>query len=169
MNMKKIILVGTAALATLSSTAAFADTQSATATVKILAAVKLTKVADLDFGTVAASTAGGTVVLDETSATAARTCTGVVCSGTAARAKFSVTQATNGSVLAITNSPSVTLNGPVGSTAMTATLARSASTITYSTAVGATNDVFYGGTLTVGANQAAGTYTGSFNVTVDYQ
>jgi Mat/Ecp fimbriae major subunit len=34
---------------------------------------------------------------------------------------------------------------------------------------GASQIFFVGGSLAVGANQAAGTYTGSYNVSADYQ
>ena len=50
---------------------------------------------------------------------------------------------------------------------MSATLASSAATITFNSA--SLQDIFVGGTLSVGANQAAGTYNGSFTVTADYQ
>ena len=88
----KIVLAGAAAVAAMSSTAAFADTENATATVQILGAVELTKFADLDLGTVASGAAVGTVALPTSSNT--RTCTGVTCVGTASRARFQVTAAT---------------------------------------------------------------------------
>jgi Mat/Ecp fimbriae major subunit len=163
MNMKKIILGGAAAFAAMSSTAAFADTENATATVQILGAVELTKFADMDLGTVASGAASGTVALPTSSNT--RTCTGVTCVGTASRARFQVTAATNGYVVDITHSPTASLTGP--GAAMPLTLASSASSITFNSA--ALEDIFIGGTLTVGANQVAGTYNGAFTVTADYQ
>jgi Mat/Ecp fimbriae major subunit len=50
---------------------------------------------------------------------------------------------------------------------MSLALASSASTITFNSA--SLEDIFVGGTLTVGANQVAGTYNGNFTVTADYQ
>lgn len=163
LNKMKMILAGAAAVAAMSSTAAYADTESATATVQILGAVELTKFADLDFGTVASGAATGTVALPTSSNT--RSCTGVTCVGTASRARFQVTAATNGYVVDITHSPTATLTGPGAS--MGLTLAASASSITFNSA--SLEDIFVGGTLTVGANQVAGTYNGSFTVTADYQ
>lgn len=163
LNKAKIILAGAAAVAAMSSTAAYADTENATATVQIIGAVDLTKFADLDFGTVASSAAAGTVVLPTGSNT--RTCTGVTCVGTASRARFQVTSATNGYVIAISHSPTASLTGP--GAAMALTLASSASSITFNSA--SLQDIFVGGTLSVGANQAAGTYNGTFTVTADYQ
>jgi Mat/Ecp fimbriae major subunit len=163
LNKMKIVLAGAAAAAAMSSTAAYADTESATATVQILGAVELTKFADMDLGTVASGAASGTVALPTTSNT--RNCTGVTCVGTASRARFQVTAATNGYVIDVTHSPTATLTGPGAS--MSLTLASSASTITFNSA--SLQDIFVGGTLTVGANQAAGTYNGNFTVTAEYQ
>jgi Mat/Ecp fimbriae major subunit len=163
LNKMKIVLGGAAAVAAMSSSAAFADTESATATVQILGAVELTKFADLDLGTVASGAAAGTVALPTSSNT--RTCTGVTCVGTASRARFQVTAATNGYVIDVTHSPTATLTGPGAS--MSLALASSASSITFNSA--ALEDIFVGGTLTVGANQVAGTYNGNFTVTAEYQ
>lgn len=163
MNMKKIVLAGAAAVAAMSSTAAFADTENATATVQILGAVNLQKFADLDFGTVAANATAGSVVLPTASNT--RTCTNVTCVGTAARARFQVVAATNGYVIGITHSPTASLTGP--GTAMPLTLAASTASVTFNSA--SLQDIFVGGTLTIGANQVAGTYNGAFTVTADYQ
>jgi Mat/Ecp fimbriae major subunit len=163
LNKMKIVLAGAAAVAAMSSSAAFADTESATATVQILGAVELTKFADLDLGTVASGAATGTVALPTSSNT--RTCTGVTCVGTASRARFQVTAATDGYVIDVTHSPTATLTGPGAS--MSLALASSASSITFDSAL--LEDIFVGGTLTVGANQVAGTYNGTFSVTAEYQ
>jgi Mat/Ecp fimbriae major subunit len=165
LNKMKIILAGAAAVAAMSSSAAFADTENATATAQILGAVNLQKFADMDLGTIAASAASGTVVLPTSSNT--RTCTGVTCVGTATRARFQVVAATNTYVIDITHSPTATLTGPAGSADMPLTLSASTNAITFDSA--ALEDIFVGGTLTVGANQAAGTYNGSFSVTAEYQ
>jgi Mat/Ecp fimbriae major subunit len=163
LNKMKIVLGAAAAVAAMSSSAAFADTESATATVQILGAVNLQKFADMDFGTVAASSAAGTVVLPTASNT--RTCTGVTCIGTASRARFQVTAATNTYVIDITHSPTASLTGP--GAPMSLTLNASTAAVTFNSA--SLQDIFVGGTLTIGANQVAGTYNGSFNVTADYQ
>jgi Mat/Ecp fimbriae major subunit len=163
LNKMKIALVGAAAVAAMSSTAAFADTENATATVEILGAVELTKFADLDFGVVASGSAAGTVALPTGSNV--RVCTGVTCVGTASRARFQVTAANDGNVITISHSPTATLTGAGAD--MSLTLSSSASSITFDPA--ALEDIFIGGTLTVGANQVADTYNGSFSVTAEYQ
>ena len=50
---------------------------------------------------------------------------------------------------------------------MSLALAASTASVTFNSA--SLQDIFVGGTLTVGANQVAGTYNGAFTVTADYQ
>ena len=74
-------------------------------------------------------------------------------------------QGTDGAVVLVGGDPSVTLNGSLGGT-MTSSLTYSVPNIT----LGATGGNFQvGGTLSVGANQTAGDYSGTFNVTANYQ
>ena len=158
---KKIALLGAAALA-LVSTGANAATVSATAEVKILAPVTLTQTTGLDFGVVAAAATAGTVVLTPASNT--RVCSvGLTCVGTAARGAFAVV-GTSGYTVAITVAPSTTLTG--AGAPMALTLVPSATTVA---TTGLPQTFFVGGTLTVGAAQVAGTYTGTYNVSADYQ
>jgi Mat/Ecp fimbriae major subunit len=163
LNKMKIALAGVAAVAAMSSSAAFADTENATATAQILGAVNLQKFADMDLGTIASSSAAGTVTLPTASNT--RSCSGVTCVGTATRARFQVVAATNGYIIDISHSPTASLTGP--GLAMPLTLQASTAAVTFNSAT--LQDIFVGGTLTVGANQAAGTYNGTFTVTADYQ
>jgi Mat/Ecp fimbriae major subunit len=161
----KAALVGSVfAAAALSGTSAQAATASASATAKILTQVTVTKTADLDFGTIAIGTSGGTVTVGNTDN---RTCgAGLVCSASVVSAKFTVAGTASQNV-GITADPSVTLNRAGGGASMSATLATSASTATLSTGGAASFAV--GGVLTVGGTQQAGDYTGTFNVTVNYQ
>ncbi len=161
----KAALVGSVfAAAALSGTAAQAATASASATAKILTQVTVTKTADLDFGTIAIGTSGGTVTVGNTDN---RTCgAGLVCSATVTSAKFGIAGAALQAV-GITSDPSVTLNRVGGGASMSATLSTSASTATLS-ALGVSTFAV-GGVLTVGGTQTAGDYSGTFNVTVNYQ
>jgi Mat/Ecp fimbriae major subunit len=161
----KAALVGSVfAVAALSGTSAQAATASATATAKILTQVTVTKTADLDFGTIAIGTSGGTVTVGNTDN---RTCgAGLVCSATVTSAKFSIAGAASQAV-GISADSSVTLNRVGGGASMSATLATSAATATLSAAGASTFAV--GGVLTVGGTQASGDYSGAFNVTVNYQ
>lgn len=158
---KKIALLGAAAFAMV-STGANAATVSATAEVDILAPVTLSQTAGLDFGVVAAAAAAGTVTL--TSASDVRTCSvGLACVGAASRGAFAVVGA-NGYTVAVTVAPSTTLTG--AGAPMSLALTPSNAIII---ATGLTQTFYVGGTLTVGAAQVAGTYTGTYSVSADYQ
>ncbi len=141
--------------------AAQAATASADATANILQQVTVTSDgSDLAFGTIVTGTAASTVAVDSAGAV---TCgTGLVCSGTTTAAGFDVT-GTTGETVDVSADASVTLTGPSGT--MTASLSPSVSTIV----LDGTDGFSVGGTLNVGANQADGAYSGTFNVTVDYQ
>jgi Mat/Ecp fimbriae major subunit len=158
---KKIALMG-AAIAAMVSTGANAATATATADVEILAPVTLIQTAGLDFGTVAAGAASGTVTLPTGSNT--RTCSvGLACVGAASRGAFEVT-GVDTYVVDITVDASTVLTG--AGTDMNLTLDPG---ITSIVADGTAQTFYVGGTLTVGAGQAAGTYTGNYNVSADYQ
>ena len=159
---KKIAMLG-AAVAALASTGANAATQTATAEVKIIAAVTLTQNVGLDLGTVASSAVAGTVALPTGSNT--RTCSAsVTCVGTATRGQFTVAGATATYNVGITVPASTSLTG--AGAPMNLTLVPS---MTSFTSTGAAQIFYVGGTLSVGANQVAGTYTGTYNVSADYQ
>jgi Mat/Ecp fimbriae major subunit len=162
LNKSKVALLGAFAAAAMVSTGANAATQTATAEVDILAPVTLSQTAGLDFGIVAAGAASGTVTLPTGSNT--RTCSvGLACVGTASRGVFSVT-AVDTYVVNITVDASTVLTG--AGTDMNLTLNPG---ITSIVANGAAQTFYVGGTLTVGAAQAAGTYTGTYDVSANYQ
>jgi len=158
---KKIALLGAAAVAMI-STGANAATVSATAEVDILAPVTLAQTAGLDFGVVAAGAAAGTVTL--TPASDVRSCTaGLACVGAANRGAFSVVGASGYTVI-ISVAPTTTLTG-VGAP-MSLSLTSSTPSVIAS---GLAQTFHVGGTLAVGAAQTAGSYTGTFSVSADYQ
>jgi len=164
-NKMKLALAGAVLAAGMGSNAAYAATEQADATVQVLAAVQLSAVTDLNFGIVAASAAGGTVTLAP-SATAVPVASGVTAISGASAASFQVTQATNGQVIRLSvGNPSPLTNG--SNTIPLSGLTLSNSSITFNSA--SLQTVYVGGTISLGANQAAGTYTGSFDVTADYQ
>lgn len=163
LNKTKAALLGAMAVAAFASTNVQAATQTADARVVILPAVQLAQNQQLDFGVVASSSVAGTVVMPTASST--RSCTGgVTCVGTAFRGQFTITGAENGYVVGISVPASTTL--AFGTITMPVTLTSSLTTFT---STGAAQQFFVGGTLTVGANQAAGTYTGTYNVSANYQ
>lgn len=164
LKMSKIALLGAVAVAGMASTAANAATATGTAEVDIISAITLTQTTGLDLGVVASSGTAGTVAI--VAGTNVRSCTGgVTCAGTGAtRGAFSVGGAPAGYQIALTVDASTTLAGP--GTNMVLTLTPSTTSFTSA----ATATTFYvGGSAAVAASQAAGTYTGTYNVTANYQ
>ena len=153
-----------AAIAALAMNASAANAASTTgmAKAKILRQITLTNTSDLQFATIISGATASTVAV---STAGAATCgAGLTCTGTTTAANFNV-QGTEGAVVVVGGDANVTLNGSLGGT-MTSTLSYSSPTIT----LGATGGSFQvGGTLNVGANQTAGDYSGTFNVTANYQ
>jgi hypothetical protein len=147
------------------------DSETTTASVTLAAPIALSETAALQFGLVAKGTTGSnTVTVNAT--TGARTLGGggngsLVTGGTVGRAAYSVTgQDAATFSITITDDTINLTDGATGSLALT--LASSAATGTL-TSGAATFGI--GGVLTIDntdANDAAGAYTGDFEVTVAY-
>ncbi|MBK7710429.1 MAG: DUF4402 domain-containing protein [Bacteroidales bacterium] len=139
---------------------------TANATATIITPIGITNSTDLAFGNVAASATPGTVVITPAGVrTAGGGATLPAVTGTFGVATFAVT-GLGTSTYAITLPASATLTGtPSG----TMTVDAFASTPSGTGALtGGTQTITVGGTLNVGAAQAAGSYTGTFSVTVNY-
>ena len=138
-------------------------TASTGASVTIADPIAISKTADLAFGTVVASAAAGTVTVGTTNN---RTVGGGVSAlgGTVTSAAYTVTGYGTSSY-SIALPTSVSLTGP--GTAMTANTFVSSVGGSASLTAG-TGSFAVGATLAVGANQAAGAYSGTFDVTVAY-
>ncbi|MBX9880598.1 MAG: DUF4402 domain-containing protein [Sphingomonas sp.] len=161
--MQKLMMLGLAGLG-LSAMAAPAAAQTATGdvSVRILQAITVSKTADLNFGRVVAGTAAGSVVVAEDGT---RTCPAALrCLGTTTGAAFAVTGTVGETVVVAIDTPTIQLTS--GTNRMSVALATQTRTITL---VAGANPFRVGGTLSVGASQAAGTYTGQFTVSVNYQ
>ena len=134
------------------------DSENATASATIVAPITITKVADLDFGDIVAdATAAGSVTLSTAGVAVPTT---VQHLGGESAASVSVTGVV-GQTFSVSAIPGINLTGP--GTAMPATFTSNCGTCTIGT-----DGVAVGGTLTVNANQAAGSYSGVFTVTVSY-
>lgn len=162
--MKKFLFAVLAGAVAVPAYAAPGDTSTAqgTATAQIVAPITLTHVsgAALSFGTLTAGT-GGTVTISTGSVrTVGGDVSGITGVAPAADA-FTVTGDANRSFAITTGGGSVTNGG--NSMAFTTTAAPTASLSGSGTA-----SFRVGGTLTVGANQAPGSYTGTYNATVTY-
>jgi Mat/Ecp fimbriae major subunit len=166
--MKTVLRTAAAGLAIASlglSSNAFAATATADAEADIIAALTVTLDTvnnrdALDFGTLAESGAGGTITLTPAGSP---TCgSGLVCAGPYNTPNFDIVGATGGTVNISLTSANITLTGP--GTAMPLALTLS----DVQMVLDGTDSFDVGGTLTVGANQAVGTYTGSMEVNVVY-
>lgn len=154
--------IGVAALAAAPASAA---TVTASASVNVVKPVQLTKLGDLNFGTVTfagGSSGSATVTISQLGAV---TCpAGATCTGTPAAARFNI-QGTN-KMTALLTVPSTTLSN--GTDSMTFTPV--APTSIYLPNSGAPGiDFAVGGSISIGAANAGGTYSGSISVTADYQ
>jgi hypothetical protein len=161
-GMKRAVLGAAIAALAMNASAAHAATATGTATAKILRQITLTNTSALQYATIISGATASTVSV---STSGAVNCgSGLTCTGTTTAANFDV-QGTSGALVLVGGDASVTLNGSLGGT-MTSSLTYSSANIT----LGATGGSFQvGGTLNVGANQTAGDYTGTFNVTANYQ
>ncbi len=159
-------LVGAVVAALAMAPAAQAATATGTAKAKILRQITLTNTSDLQFATIISGATASTVVVSNAGAV---TCgSNLTCTGTTTAANFNI-QGTNNAVVLVGGDSTVTLNGSVSGT-MSAALSYSASSVTLTNGPGTVGGSFQvGGTLSVGANQEAGDYSGTFNVTANYQ
>ena len=164
----------------LSIEARAADTDSANTTVGILEALSIIKTKDLDFGVIAPSPSGGTVVLAPTSSQTCTTTGGLVHSGACQAATFSGYGDT-GRVVRVKLPPSgkFSLAGPGTAMLVDYLTIDGDPELTYvGKGVGfvryrntSTNGIFafrIGGTLHVNPNQAQGVYSATFTVRIDY-
>ncbi len=163
--MKKLflllVMVGFAA-------GAFAqETANATASATVVTPISITKTVDMSFGNVAVkSDAGGTVVLDANDGT---TVTGdvtlPVTAGTISSAAFTINGET-AYTYAITLPTTVSITDVgVETMALSSFVSLPSGT---GTLTAGTENLKVGATLTVGAAQVSGAYTGNFDVTVNY-
>lgn len=131
----------------------------------IVRSLSLVKSEDLDWGTLVASPLAGTVTINAVSG--ARSVTGGVAAagGTPSRAEF-VGAGRIGVLTIIALSASPTLSNGSGGT-MSTLLQLDGPTLRILPGTGA-QTIGVGGILAVGANQAAGDYSGTFTLTVNY-
>ena len=175
--MRNSIHFAAAALAVVSfgSAANAATTANGTATAEVLSTLTVTPTADLRFGQIAAN-GGGTIVVPADSSQAITTTGTLVSTGTRGEAAFTV-QGNRGvrvqsSALAVTANlswqgtwtgvgarPTMALSG------LNSRWANNVDVLDSTTGLAVIN---VGGTLTVGANQEPGLYSGTFSFSVEY-
>lgn len=165
----KSILVAAMAAGFVVSTGGHAATATGTATATVITPITITNTADLAFGQFAAGT-GGTVVMSPASA---RTATGGVVLSTVnpgAAASFSIGGAANATyAITLPADGVVTISdGAATPTTMAANTFTSSPSATGTLDAGGAQIVTVGATLTVANAQLTAAYTGTFNVTVEY-
>jgi hypothetical protein len=160
-NFSRISLLA-AVVATLStfSVSAMAATATGTASATVLTPIAIAAGTALNFGTLAGNASGGTVVVTA-GGTRSTTGTVVVTSGAFSAGSFTVT-GTGAATFGVTYPAS--FNVVSNANTMAVQVAGAAT----GTLANGTVALPVGGTLTVGANQAAGSYTGTYTMTVEY-
>jgi Mat/Ecp fimbriae major subunit len=157
------------------SAGAQAATQTATTKVVALKPITLVNATPLDFGSIVPGATNGSVTIN--ARTGARTRTVVTLVGaTFSRAQF-VGTATVARVVTLTVSPAASITITSGANSMVIDNLRVSANGGVATVFGrnytipATGSMTYnmGGRLVVGANKPAGTYTGTFSLTLNYQ
>jgi len=168
-NARKLAAV---VLAISGAGSAMAATATATSTSVVITPIGISKTADLAFGNIGAGATAGTVTV---SPNGSRGVTGgtIAAGGTSTAAQFNVTGQAGLTYSISLSGTSPTLTSGANTMAFTAISDTTASAITTGavttgTLAGGAQTIYIGGALTVGANQVAGTYTGSINVAVDY-
>jgi len=164
-------LAATAAALALTATPALAvgpSDKNATATARVVKPLTLTWVQDLDLGTIVlgGGTWSGAAVSISKAGVFACTNTNVTCSGVTKEARYKVT-GTNNQTVQI-NAPDVTLTNQNDNTKTLLLTVDNPGSVNLgnSGTVGLTFGL--GGSITVDSTTADGTYTGTFNVTVNY-
>ncbi len=163
--MKKLHLLAAASLAALAAAPAIAADAESDAGALIIAPLQISNAQPLYFGTIAPSlTASDTVVV---SAAGALTCGAeLTClDGDHTAAAFDVTGEED-RVYTITLPTNISIENLAGDTMNVNAFSGSQAS---GTLVAGADSFTVGGTLSVGANQGAGEYTGTFSVTVEYQ
>ena len=165
----KALLVTAAAVGLLASTPAFASAgapanANATADAVIVQPIAIQKVTDLNFGRIAADSNAGTVTVDNSGNRTSSNPPSLLIGGTApSAATFTVSGEPNLAYTASLTSSTISLTG-AGTMSAALTLQQAGPSLNGSGA----SSVSVGGVLSVGANQAAGTYQGTMTVNVSY-
>lgn len=144
------------------SDSAMAAQATATVSATVLQPVTLTKTADLEFGKIVAGPSASTVTM--ASSGQFRCGTGITCLDTHNMAQFSV-NGIPGQLVNVQLDNQIMLSSATG---IRMPVALEASATSLKLGNGPNNVISVGGSLSVGAYQAEGKYTGLFTITVNY-
>jgi len=168
-KMKKILMMSVVLVAfTAGMFAQSTDTEQTTATATIVGPLALTKVSDMDFGTIAASTTAGTVLLGTDNSRTPDGGVALVPPAAGVAASFTVAgEASRTFAITLPGNGTVTLTGP-GSPMACDDFTHSAGATPTLDGTGAAAFTV-GATLSVGISQTSGAYTSAnFDVTINY-
>lgn len=173
--MRKLVLVFLAIVMVASfsnkAVAQTEDTKSNDANAQILGAIALTVGDPLEFGGIVPDgSASGTVVITTAGVRNLTTVTGVTASTAPTAASYTVTGTglVPYTITIPTASFNITNTTGSGAETMAVTAMNSSGGLSHTFASDGTDAFTVGGTLTVGAAQEPGLYTGTFDVTVEY-
>ena len=123
-------------------------------------------VEDMSFGTIVPGSSAGTVTIDAVSGTRSSGGGIVTLAGSGERARF-VAGGSDGQAVDLTLGPLPTLDDGNGNTMpVTSLVLDGPTTRTFGPSMAM--DIYVGGTLSVGANQVPGLYSGTFTLTIEY-
>jgi hypothetical protein len=168
-RLSAFVIAAAVGVLSLADRACAANTQVAAVSANVLKPLTLTRLQDLDLGTItlkAGSWSGATVAISRAgvfSCTNANT----VCTGARQVAKYNV-QGSNKGVVQIT-APNVTLVNQTDATKTLILAVDSPGTLSLPNSGAPGVDFSLGGSISVSGTTADGLYTGTFSVTVDYQ
>jgi hypothetical protein len=173
-NFRRAALVSVVALGALGASNGFAAEATTTSTATVIEPIAITKAADLVFGKFAPGGGGTVTVATDGARTASGTILSAVGSSPTA-AQFDVTGDADATYSIGWTGVSV-LTDLVSSETMTLSKisnliggnTTSGEVATGTLSAGGAQSIYLGGTLTVGAAQAAGDYAGDVTVTVEY-
>jgi len=160
-----IISLGAAALALSVSKTALAVDATGDSSATVVAPITLAQATAMNFGSIAPTTSAGTVVLS-TAGARANSNVDLLTGGTIAAATFNVTGGNSAAYSITLPASAVTLTA--GANTMTVDTFNHDAGGTPAVGAGGTDSFNIGSTLNVGASQAAGSYSGTYQVTVSY-
>ena len=165
---KKLLLIAGAVItsAGIYSASAMAATAGGSSTARIVQAITVTAADTLAFGDILSGDSG-TIILDTSNGVAGTLITGT---GTRTSGSFTIAGAAN-AVYTVTLDASITITDPVSTNSMTVSGINHDSGILGARTLDGSGDdtLSIGGTLTVGGTEAIGSYSGTYNVVVNYQ
>lgn len=167
-SLFKVALVTVSAAATMLCARANAATITATAQASVVKPLTLTSLQSMDFGTITlgpGTWSNSTVSLTQAGALSCGA--NLICTGAPVVAQFNVSGSKSNSV--VISAPKVTLTNQSDSTKTLQLTLNSPTTITLTNSGAPGNNFSVGGSITLSSTTADGTYSGTINITANYQ